>query len=404
MAALLFLFLAIGSYCIPYLLTKDKLHPCGILCFSWFVVASVSLSPFLSHNNYHYNWAIETYLAVILTGLGILLPVYIFRGKVGLGQSRIHINANFKLILNVLIMLSIISFAIRFYGVLLSPPFFNLESNQTSDLKHYVPSAIAGFNYFELLIPFLSLACCFELSHSPKKKRKIILIIYISFSIAYSLFYLVSRGTLLVILFGCLYLYVRRKKPSFIKIALALLTTACLFTFIAVLRINSGSMVFEYLGGDYFKFFSPIYTYTALSMENLNKLILSQELEYTYFLYSLKFILWPFFSNVYEVGEFNILEYQTFFFNSKPFIYGFYHDAGLVGVLLISFFIGSILSFIHRLSCKNGKYVLLIMFLQKAVFCAFFGNYFFGETTLFFPYVIGFILCLSLQKQVRSQC
>ena len=43
----------------------------------------------------------------------------------------------------------------------------------------------------------------------------------------------------------------------------------------------------------------------------------------------------------------------------------------------------------------------MLSFMQKAIFFLFFGNYFFGEMVIFFPYVFGMLAIIAMHKKVR---
>lgn len=136
---------------------------------------------------------------------------------------------------------------------------------------------------------------------------------------------------------------------------------------------------------------SSIYTYTAYNFENLRKLV-DDNFEKTGILYSGKFLLYPFFKNEYQKNLFNFTEKNTIFFNARTYLYGFYHDLGFLGIILYPFFLGIIITLLTNISYFDRYFILIIAFLQKAIYFSFFGNYFFGELVIFFPYFILLII------------
>ncbi|MNF82608.1 hypothetical protein D3C84_649170 [compost metagenome] len=225
--------------------------------------------------------------------------------------------------------------------------------------------------------------------------------LFIVFSLTTIIFYKISRGELLIIILGWLYLIYYKYRFSLAKMLSVVVCIIIVFLLFTYLRLSTGGMVASYLGDGAASYISPIYTYVAINFENFNKLTLSEGFNYTYYLSSLKFIIYPFYPELYNSKYSDIKDFNTLFFNAKPFIYYFYHDLGLFGVALYSSLISSLVSLFYLVSKRDVRYSLMLSFMQKAIFFLFFGNYFFGEMVIFFPYVFGMLAIIAMHKRVR---
>ncbi|WP_219894372.1 O-antigen polymerase [Photobacterium damselae] len=394
--------MSILSYCFICKRNDDFIHPLGLGCFCWFLFAALGSYEPLYVTGLQSSWLFKTHLCIFFSGVFLSLVPIIFNVK---NRSKLNLKLNitnkYKYVSNLLYFFCIIAFLIRFQSVLLSPPFF---SSGGGDLKQLIPKAIVGLQYVDLLTPFLAILTMFELFFldNISKKRKLFLICFFIFTIVNIVFYKCSRGDLIVILLPFLYFYNLKFK---LKIHIALMFFSIIiiiFIYIASVRISALSLVNNYWGdtsNNYMSIFSSIYTYTALNFENFNKLVITHH-DYTGFQAVLGSLLKPFLSLV-NISNINIVSNETLFFNAKTYMYNFYYDLGLFGVVFYSLLISLFVNYIYSLSRSDLRYCLIVAFMYKACVFLFFGNYFFDEMVVMFPYLISFIIVFSLYKKIR---
>lgn len=401
MYTFLLFFTGIFFYVSLYMRTKDKLYPSAVLLFIWYLSASISSIPSFYVPGLQNEWGSTMMLVVYCSGLAFYIPSFLLANKsVKITTSSIYFTSFYKIIFNFFLFLSVLAFILHF-----SQNGFNITIlSSANDLKSTIPPALHGIHYFEILIPYLALASFFELQTSANisKKRKYILYLYIFFAIViYSFLFAVSKGTILIFLLGIMYYYNRRYYITWKKIFILVPTLFIIIGLFSLLRMNSDSMVLTHFGTSVWsKMFSSFYTYIAYNFENLNKLVISDVSE-TGVWYSLKVFLYPVFFDEYHTNSMNLIKFDTLFFNARTYLYPFYHDLHFIGVLIYPFILGVLISFISYLSRKNLMYILLIMSIQKAIYFTFFGNYFFGEFIIFFPYL--FILLLIFSNKITIQ-
>lgn len=369
--------------------TRDLLAPSALLCLFWFGAASLADVSTLKDPSLQRPWEFETYAAVYLCGLS-MFTAGLLQGRQGTVQPiRSEPSALFRHATTALMLLSIAAVAARLYVFGFSLERLILDFGGV-DLKADM-EAIPGVFYFEIMTPFLCLCAMFELSASSRmsKFRRTALIFYVLYAVlAYCVILSASRGTLLVILTGGLYLYTQNGRLRVVH----LLSIAGLFiaamSGLSFLRMSSEAMSNSFLGeGLLMTFLSPIYTYVAFNFENFNSLVRA-DLHPTYVLYALKFVLWPIFKFDYESGAIRLTEFETLFFNARTFLYPFYHDLGLIGCVLYPALLSLLLTLLRNSIARNPGRVILLMGLQKPIWFTFFGNYFFGELSVFVPLLV----------------
>lgn len=400
---------ALMTYLILAYRTLDWLAPSAMLCLFWFGAASLADVAALKDPLLQRDWEFEAYVAVYLSGLSMFAA--------GLLQSRqrmvqpVHCEPSlmFRNATAALMLLSIAAVATRLYvfGFSLEGLMERLMLEYSGvDLKNELTDAIPGVHYFEIMTPFLSLCAMFELSASSRmsKFRRMALIVYVLYAVViYSAVLSVSRGTLLVILTGGLYLYTQSGRLGFVQVLSIGALIVAGMSGLSFLRMSSEMMSNSFLGDDLLMtFLSPIYTYVAFNFENFNSLVRA-DTDPTYVLYSLKFMLWPFFKSDYESGAIRLTDFDTLFFNARTFLYPFYHDLGLIGCVLYPGLISLFLTLLRNSIAKNPSRIILLMGLQKSIWFAFFGNYFFGELSVFIPLFVLAILAETYQRKRRMR-
>lgn len=341
----------------------------------------------------------ETNLAIFLAGISFTIPI-LFSRKIDKNEftiQKLYFGFGYKAFYNFFIMLSVLAFVIRFKSELLTPPLFYGTS---FDLKQSVPDALPGLNFADIAIPFLAIIAFWEYKNSINisSYRKLFLILYMLFSVVSLLVYKVSRGEFVVVMLGIIYLIIIPKR-IFIRLKYLLIISffASLFFYVGSLRISESSRVSTQFGsGNINILLSQIYTYIAMNFQNLNTLV-NSNFEPTYFWGGFKFFLKPFFGAAYERNEVGLTDYTTLFFNAKTFIYYFYNDLGLAGVIIYPLVIGFAMQLLYNSGVQKVKYFVVIACLMKPILFMFFGNYFFGEFVLLIPYIMILILALNVK-------
>ncbi|HCN4816684.1 TPA: O108 family O-antigen polymerase, partial [Escherichia coli] len=366
----------------------------------WYFSASLSTVDILYDHQLQSELSLETLSAILLAGVFFVAP-FVFSKKIDKNNfsfQRFDFNLFYRVFFNFIVALSVVAFFMRFGVMLTNPP---LLSGAGSDLKSLVPNAPPLLNFIDVSMPYIALAALFELKYSYRqgRVRKYFLLSYVFFSIVVALVYEVSRGEFLVFMLGAIYIFlIPRKITLGFKQLMMVMLPMALLLYIGAMRISETSRASTQFGdGMANSLFSQIYTYVAMNFQNLN-LLINSSFEPTYIWGGLKFILKPFFGTYYDSNSMGFTDYEVGFFNAKTFIYYFYNDLGLAGVILYSFIIGLLLQIIYNKTSSNIKYCLLQACFMKAIVFMLFGNYFFGEFVLIIPYLIVLFLLLLIRK------
>ncbi|MEY0737799.1 O-antigen polymerase [Providencia stuartii] len=396
----IYICIAIISYLLIYLKSKDFYHPLAIASLVWFTCVAIASFEPLYIQSIQSNWSIETHAAVLIAGGAFFIPsIFSLRKDKYKRPERGYVvfGSHYRVTVTFLMFFSICVFMFRFYSVLFKPP---LLFSYGIDAKHMVPDALVGFNYIELLTPFLALFCVFELffSSSISIKRKVLLYLYIFYYFIVTVFYKSSRGELIPFLFGVGFIYFSLGKTVSIRfVAYVVLFILGLGVFNSARLVEGSAVTNKFGGGGVLEILSSVYTYVAYNFENLNKLT-TTSFNPTYYWGGGKFFLKFFFPDYYSLQG-NLIEYETLFFNARTYIYYFYHDLGLVGVAVHSLLISSIVQKSYNLSLSNPRYIILVAGFQKAIVFLFFSNYFYGEFVILFPYLVTLLLILMLKSK-----
>lgn len=387
-------------YTIAFVKSRDAIHPIGIGVLLWFLAAAVSSFVPFYDLKLQVPLDYRTHVAIFFSGVMFFLPA-LLSGKLrkqSLSSAGIYFTRDYQIIFNTILLLTIMAFLLRFGGAILSPA---LLSGAGQDLKALVPEALPLINYADIFTPFAALICYFELSFSVKitVRRKVILCLYILFSIAVALAYKVSRGELLVFVLGASYIYLIKNdvRVSLRHVVIVILVISFFFV-LGMHRMSENSRVSSQFGdGILNTILSQVYTYMAMNFQNLNSLVISESAP-TYFWGAAKFFLKSFFQSSYIDNDMGLKDFSVSFFNAKTYIYYFYNDLGFTGVILYPLLIGCLLQILYNKSLVRVKYFLFIAFFIKAIVFMFFGNYFFGELVLIFPYLVLMVIMLTMRS------
>jgi oligosaccharide repeat unit polymerase len=266
--------------------------------------------------------------------------------------------------------------------------FLNMEEG--IDLKSEVNGIISGIHYGTIFLPYVAVMSMYSYISSIKK-RKIDLFIIFS-SIIISIFFHISRGELLIYILSYSFIYTRYNRVKFKHIIGFMILFIAVFVGGMILRINNKeSIAFTIMDNRYYSIF---YSYIATCYANLNDLIQS-DIPYHLLGDATLAPLWTI-TGMEDLTEVTLFD-QLGVFNATTYLYSFYHDFKIAGIIFFPFLIGWMLSFLYRQTQKKSSYwILLLSAMQKAIFTSFFGNYFFGELVILFPYLLITIIILIL--------
>lgn len=395
MISIFLFFTGLTCYVALYKKNQDKISPGGMFCFLWFSTAALASIEMFKNSYLQVEWELETYVVIVLSGLIFFFTYYVMTTKFKpIVCDKLRFSFQYKIVFDIFVVLSIIATVYRFFdeGI-------NLEKLWTFqdefDAKTNLAEATPFIFYFEMLTPYLALAGLFEFYFNDycKPARRIWLFFYVLYALfVYSLVLNISRGTALVIILGFIFIRSRIKQYTWLNIVATLTALIAFLIGSAFIRMNSESFAMSYMGESVLEqAFSSIYTYVAFNFENLNQLV-AHNIEPTYIYYSMKFLLWPFLKDDYLANKMGLYDFDTLYFNARTYLYAFYHDLGLIGCLLYTFLISLFISLIELKAKSYQSFYLPLMALQKPIFFAFFGNYFFGELILLVPILFLFFL------------
>lgn len=370
---------------------RDMFNPIGVTILIWCFSGGIS-SFQLSY--LQTPWTFVTYLVVFtfptaVAFSGVLIGIKKYKrkyinNKIECPNTYLYVS---RLLYVFCFICSIIEWKQQNYSIL-------LLLSEGSDAKTLF-SAIPGVHYGTILLPYCSILAVFELCFIKTKKRtKLLLWLILIWSIFYSLFITVSRGTLLIIVLASLFIISRKHTISLKSLLLIISGILAGFIAIAKMRIWSGSMVFEVIPDH--PLLSSVYSYVGINFENLNKLIKNGS-DYSLVIQSFR-------------GVWELLGFKTFiglknsemteFFNATTICYDFYEDLGLIGVGIFSILIFSVIQYIYNKSITDSRYVLLLASLQKAIWMCFFSNYFTSYRSVIIPYIVILLLIFSFRLKV----
>ena len=371
-----YLILAVLGYAFFEKRSKDILNPFAVSVSIWFLGAAISqlrLSELLA------NWCWMTHIVVLTFGFVIAVCGLLFTR--GVRTSSISkscdygISKEFKLLMWIMIGVSFSCALLEWYK---NDFYLPLLQSALSDKKNAI-TAIPVIHYGTNCLPYCALVSLYRIFFD-KKCFKPVHFFVIAFVIFYILFIQVSRGTLLVFILGSLPLIQERyhlKIYHFVSIGIGIVLF--LLFFMVIRTPNKSSLV-----------------YIASCYDNLNTLIQEGSPYSICYVTLLKPIL--------EVANINIdipyIEYNIAFFNAKTILYGFYHDLGVMGVVMYSFLIFLMVALVYQRSKRKKIYLLLIAALQKSIFVMFFGNYFTGTFINMFPIILIWLIIVFTKKKV----
>jgi oligosaccharide repeat unit polymerase len=326
------------------------------------------------------------YIVTILSGFFFWLgSIFYLKKSNGVIFKKIRITNKFTYLIRGIFIISFSCFIVEWInGGMHLGMMSNLDGG---DLKSEIDGAIPGLHYGTIYLPYVAVLTYYRLLNTDKKSIIDLSIIFII--IFTSLFLKISRGDLIIYILSMVFLYSRYYKIKLKHILICMSLFFVMFVGIMMLRVSESSIVLTTSKNPYFSIF---YTYIATCYANLNDYIIANN---PYHLWGNSTLspLWSFFAIKDKFDVISIEQLEVF--NAKTYLFGFYHDYKIFGVLFFPFIIGFILSNIYYNSVYRKYYWLLILaVLQKAIFIPFFGNYFTGELVILFPYLFTLLIIL----------
>lgn len=399
MYSVILLILGIFFYIYFYKKTRNVMNPIGVLLAVWCLSAAFSA---IRLTSIFAEWEFVTFLVVVVTAFTIFLVGRIYIKKARLYNVKVNANGKttnkiivnnkvFKYISRFIFIIALICFLIEW-----SMSNFNIAFFASGGDKKASVTAISGIHYGSILLPYCAMYSFYELlfCKGPKIYNWFVILFV---TVVYAFFILMSRGMLLNIILGCFYIFTVKNKISFKGLFIVLCIVGIGFVLMADLRISStsSSQSLDLTDNALLQFFAPAYIYVGTGFQNLQSLILSDN-GLHFFNYTFKFLY-----DLFGLRAQNtLISFEVAgYLNSTTFIYPFYHDLKIFGVIIFVALLTVVICKIYTLSTKNSIYLLLLAVLQKPIICCFFGNYFFIDNVDIWPILITFLLCLMSSQR-----
>ena len=371
---------SIISYWYFYKMTKDSINPFGISILIYMIMYGLCT---LNLSIYQTQLLLGTHVMCWIPALIIFIIGYYYAynyRSVFCEEILPIVTPNYRRIMWFVSVLSLVAIA---YLIFTREIDLKVDISQAGALnarKEEVTERIfagAGIiGKLAQLYPFTMIFIAYDLIFNDRMTllARNIEIVYCVLCAIYTLFVLASRGTFLLPVIAILYLLNKRYHFKARTIAIILLTVVFLFTLYMGIRVVKESAVFS---GAFTanRTFNSVYNYFALSFNNFDQLVRRGS---PFTIVSFSHISLSKLLGIYDESKFILA--HTDFFNSRTFLYGFYHDLGLGGIILYTTLIFVIIGKVYILSKKKKPYlILLLSMFGKALFVMSFGNYFFGS-------------------------
>ena len=389
-----YLLLALFLYGVFYYFTNDTLNPFSLSLLCWLGCFSFSL---LYLNDYVSEFKFITHVVVLVVTFDItlagLLTVFDKRRLLrysGTGAEKVYVNRTFKMLcwlfvigsaLCVMYLLASNGFGLRSFG--------NYSSfDKKADVQVLYESSAAA--YGAQFFPYTPILMVYLLLYDRRKTRieKLMYWIVIVVVCLYDWVIIVSRGTLLIALLGIGYLINTKYRIRFKTLVILGVVLIAVFGVLMTHRVDSASIVFAGTTGN--AIINSTYNYLAFCYVNLEKLLVHGSP------YTIITRTWTTISRLLGIwDESKLINYKTLMNNATSFAYPFYHDLGMVGVIIYPVVTYLVLGKIYVDSrLRKREYSLIIATLMKAICVLTFGNYFFGILVNDINYLIMFFIVI----------
>ena len=388
-------------YACYYKMTGDLLYPAAVITLTWCFALGLY---HLDLGRYQSGLSPSTELLC----LSVPFIFFIFsypelrspKYTGSLSADTLIVSSSFKQITRFLFWSSFIIIGYNLFATNYFSSSNFLLNFQGYDAKaaSFKPAEISRLlNFIANYFPFCALNSFFELMHAPKKGRETAYNVFvITICIFYCWFIVVSRGTLIIILLGALYIWYRKRRPSPGLVLCTLLAIVTVFAVLMVFRVSGVSDV--YSGSTSSGVLNSLINYFVYGFQNLNTLVDNGSP------LTLGAFTFPTINKILGIYDPSIFQlYQTNLFNNRTFLYGYFHDFGVAGTLIIVGMIALFLAWCYKKTLSNSYWILFLAVLQKAIFVAFFENNFLGSLINMSPYFIVLIIIWYSNRKTQSR-
>ena len=388
--------IAILGYYIIYKYSNDSMHPLAIMNFMWFFPAGFA---FITQR----NWNPITVVIIFLAGLVIIFTAIIsnLRNE-DLKQYynyEFEVNDTYRLITRIVFLMCFVAtiLTLRSNGWNLRVYTLNTAFDRKSSITGYTNSNSLIVAYLMQYVPYCALNSIFEIVYSRKTQKKLI---YNSFVILFSVFTAwfvsYSRGTLLILLVGGLWIVNSKKSIKLKYLGMAGAGILVLFFVLITLRVDSASYVYN--GKFNSPFLNATYNYLADSYVKFDEIVCHGS-SYT--------IVTNTFQALFKLFGYKTTSntYDNYILQGRPstFLNIFYEDGGIVMCVLYTMLQCAIINLVYYKAKHKAYYILLASNLEKAIFVVFYANYLFTFFTIIAQYIITFIICfVSIRFSIKT--
>lgn len=375
---------------------KDVIHPIGVFLFIWYCTCGISVLPI---TNFFASWSFPMHLICIVSGISFFIGNIIYEC---LTYKHIHTfkripskkrrNSCNIIIVLVIFIISSLAFIYEWKQggskIILSnlgKETYDLKGNiygNTNMVIHFIARLvpISAIYSFYIILKYKGRFLFFKL---------VIIFAIIFFSLAVNF----SRGDLMIYFAAFIFLYSRFHQIKLKRIIIFILCLLFIFVLIALWRVkNTESLLYTSTSNPYI---SSIYSYITCGFANLNDLV-NSDIEYHW---GGNMTFQPLWSLLHLKDNFECIKFEQYeFFNSLVYIYAFYHDFKVIGIIVFPLLLGFFLSHLYFLSLTNSNYNLCLAVWAKAFMVPFFGNYFFGSIDVTFLFIVTLIVSFLFDK------
>lgn len=382
---------------------RDLFNPLRIYSIIWIGLFGLYL---LHLSDVQKNSSLKSWVYILLSYFAFVfgyLSVYffIYSNKTELISKKIEIS-NFakyfrfqrmiKIILAIFIF-SLMCFLIELFFVG-SVPLFS-ENAEMARLKIGLPFFHLFVNFLLWIIPFLTILYFVLFKDLITKKKKIILFFIIFICFLLSIF-TAHRSYLLTALFfsSPLIYYIFLHKKRIIALILLLVFVLMIGVFwVSIEKVRYPNMDLYKISKmnipESLSFLTTPYMYTTQNLENLHYLINTDDGYRTYGLLTLQPLFAFSLLNRFIRSNIQIrpLPLVHPLFNQFTYLFTFYLDFGLIGILVFPYIIGTIAAFVYYKmkedSYKSIYYFIIFCWFNAGLLFSFYFNFFFTVNFIF---------------------
>lgn len=325
---LLYILLSLCFISFYYYYYRDFLCPHIIFLSSWLLACSFSC---IDYDDFMAPWCEEMYLVTILSALTYWLGSLCFCSRVRkrkyVQKEEVVSTFNYLLFALYLICLScfIVEWVVGGMGTVLTADLSGDVKTQLSD------AAIPGIHYGSLFLPYVAIIAIYAYMNSFSKIYRRAYFVIIFSIIAISIFCNLSRGDMLIYILAFIFIYSRYEKISKRLIFILIIILISIFIGFMFLRTDEDSIVMQTANNPYVSIF---YSYIATCYANLNDYIMANH-PYHWMGNATLAPLWTLTGMKNDATV--ILTEQLDVFNATTYLYGFYHDYKLLGIVVFPF-------------------------------------------------------------------